>query len=300
MLHPFWQNLWTRYISLSLILGQINLIAPAFSQTKSQTLGVLETFKKLSKINRDKEQKILELSKKDQLDNFENILDIKINSTFLRSLLFFSKNKILDLISKNKCNFYALMENGLIGGDLDKNSIIPVIIKNNDNSIEKKSVSLKLFLDFIYNKKCPQYKEYSLLFSEKYFTKTFEKIDLKVGKTNALCKKGHNEWTKSPLIPYLCKIPKLIKEEKKIVKKLNHSSIPESENLLYEKIKEINLYKKEIKEKKKYYLKNLCDNIHSSEKFCSLYLSQDAWTKVVNKDLPDYKLTYKCKQIFKS
>ena len=36
MLLPFWQNLWTRYILLPLILGHINLIAPVFSKTKSQ------------------------------------------------------------------------------------------------------------------------------------------------------------------------------------------------------------------------------------------------------------------------
>ena len=129
MLLPFLQNLWTRYIFLPLILGHINLIAPAFSQKKSQTLGILETFKALSNINRDKEQKILDLSKKNKVDNFEDALDVKIKSTFLRSLLFFSKNKTLDLISKNTCNFYALMENGLIGNALEKNSIIPVVIK---------------------------------------------------------------------------------------------------------------------------------------------------------------------------
>ena len=303
MLHLFSQNLWTRINFLSLSLGSLYLLfsAPVFSQSHlqlpSQTLGILETFKTLSKINKDKEKKVLDSLRKKEIINLDSALDIKINSFFLRSLLFFSKNKILNSISENECSFYALIENGFIGKDIEGFSQIPITLKMNDGTIKNGIIPLKLFLDFNYSKKCSQYKEYALLFSPKYVEKTFEKIDFKIGETNTKCESIHQKWISNPLTPYLCKIPQSIKKEKIIMAKFSKASSSELETFFYEKVKLIKLYKKIIPIRKSLYLKNLCQNLNSSEKFCSLYLAQDAWTKILNKELPDYKITFKCKQI---
>ena len=78
---------------------------------------------------------------------------------------------------------------------------------------------------------------------------------------------------------------------------LNGNLTPIEEEEIIDDLKMIKVFEKAIPKTTSFYLENFCRNINSKEKFCSLYTAQDTWSKIINKELPKYKISYKCKQI---
>ena len=298
---PFLQGRWTKFYSLALtcfiILFSKNLICSEDPKEKQKTLGILETYVQLSKTNKSKAKETLNKLKKKPVINLNDIESINLHSTYLRSLFFFSKNNFLNLISNNQCNFFSLLENKLLGRNLKLSSLVPIIIKKKDGGKESGTISLSEIIDFIYKQKCPKQKENSTLFSTKHFEKTFSKFNFEVSKNEISCLKTHNNFIKNPDFPYLCKIPQFLKMENKFLNDLNQEMISLEEEETISDLKITKLYKKSISIKDKFFLENLCKNINSGKKFCSLYTAKDVWTKVLNKELPKFKILHKCKQI---
>ena len=260
-------------------------------------MGILETYIQLSKINKKKSKETLNNLKKKPILNFDDIENINLHSTYLRSLFFFSKNNFLNLISNDQCNFFSLLENKLLGRNLKLNSSVPVLITKKDGVLERGTISLIELIDFIYKNKCPRQRENSTLFSKQNFEKTFSKFKFEVSKNERSCLKMHDNLTKSSNLPYLCKIPKFIQMENKFLNDLSQEmTSSEEEEVLYD-LKITKLYKKSISTKDKFFLENLCKNVNSGKNFCSFYTAKDVWTKVLNKELPKFKILHKCKQI---
>ncbi|MGZ3789301.1 MAG: hypothetical protein ACXVLQ_12305, partial [Bacteriovorax sp.] len=112
------------------------------------------------------------------------------------------------------------------------------------------------------------------LFSEANFQKTIEGIKFSVPKDSSECLSIHKEWMDNSFTPYLCKIQQIIKKSK-------------SQNL-------VELYKSKIPTMQRTYIDNLCSNITTPEHFCENYLKSDVWNKVINGEVPLYKMSYKC------
>ena len=298
---PFLQGRWTNYHPLVLIslftLFPNNLIASEYPKEKQKTLGILETYVQLSKISRQKKKETLIKLEKKRITNLKDISDIKIHSTYLRSLFFFSKAKFLNLISNNECTFFSLLENKLLGRNIKLNGLTPVKIKKTNGDQETGVLALKEIINFVYKKKCPKQEENSILFSKKYFEKTFQKLNFEIPKNLNSCLKIHNNLLKNKKFPYLCKIPTFIKLKNKFLKDLNGDLSPSEEEETINDLRMTKVFQSSISLTKNFYLENFCKNINSAENFCSLYTAKDAWSKIINKELPKYKMVHKCRQI---
>ena len=298
---PFLQGRWTKFYSLALtsfvLILSKNLICNGYSKEKQKTLGILETYVQLSKINKKKNKEILKKLKGKPTVDLNDIDHINIHTTYLRSLFFFSKKHYLDLVLNDVCNFFSLLENKLLGRNIKLSSLIPVVITKKNGEFESFSMPLSEVIDYIYKKKCPKQKENSTLFSKRYFEKTFSKFNFEIPKKIASCLKTHDKLLKSPTLPYLCKIPTFLNMENKFLSDLSREMNSSEEEEILDDLRTAKLFKKSISVKNKFFLENLCKNTHSGKNFCSFYTAKDAWTKVLNKELPKFKIFHKCRQI---
>ena len=298
---PFLQGQWTKLYFLALtsffLLFSNDLISDEYSKEKQKTLGILETYVQLSKINKKKNKEILRKLKGRPSVNLEDVEHINLHSTYVRSLFFFSKKRFLNLVADDQCNFFSLLENKLLGRNLKLSNSIPVVITNKSGSVENRIMPLTEVIQFIYKKRCPKQKENSTLFSKKYFEKTFNKFNFEMPKNERSCMKAHINLIKSPILPYLCKIPVFLNMENKFLRDLNREIMPSEEEEILDDLRITKLFKKSISVKEKFFLENLCKNTNSGKNFCSFYTAKDVWTKVLNKELPKFKIFHKCKQI---
>ncbi|MBY0415834.1 MAG: hypothetical protein K2Q18_16805, partial [Bdellovibrionales bacterium] len=119
---------------------------------------------------------------------------------------------------------------------------------------------------------------YTTLFNDENVKKTVEGIKFTVPRNMAECTNVHREWLANPVTPYLCRIQQVFK--KPALKKL------------------ADFYSERIPLMQRIYLDNLCNAILTPDLFCANYLKDDVWNKIVNSELPDYKMSYKCQQMF--
>lgn len=292
--HHIWQNrYWTKLL--------LCLFISFSSFAQSDVPGVLESFEKLIGSNRNKfvitkQKKNLEVS---SLSSIPNISDIVIDPFFMRTLLFRSEKKYLKLLKDDFCSLASLISNDLLYAFERPLENILVIVKNSNGKNQTLLVPKQEFLDEIYKRKCPTNKEMDTLYSLKNIKKTVDGLELTVPKTKKNCQSIFDSWTNNLNTPYLCRIPETIELAARATKILNSN-----ENLEFSTIRKYRgivllakNYKDNIPLFKRSYLKNLCDGLEKVENFCSNYLAEDAWTKIINGELPNSYLSYKCKNI---
>ncbi|RLA64698.1 MAG: hypothetical protein DRQ88_07130 [Epsilonproteobacteria bacterium] len=224
--------------------------------------------------------------------------DIRLDPYFVRSLIFYSDNNYLSLLkSNNLCDLYALIENNLLRTSKGIIKNLAVVVKSPDNQLYSTLLKKNVFLNYVYGKKCINKKELSILFNQKNFNTTFKDINLRVPKSYKGCINIFNSRVKNPNTAYLCKIPMAIKVGKaaeKSLTKLNEQSDP-IQMMYSRRVLTKNYYLKNITLFKRNYLENLCHNLTNAEKFCSFFQADDAWSKVISGENPNYKMSYKCR-----
>ncbi len=213
-----------------------------------------------------------------QVSNLSSFTDIKLDPQYMKSILFHSDERFLLLAKKDECAFLSVLETNLFKtaeGNIDN---ILINYKNKDGSVASASILKDDFFDQIYKKKCLNNREYSIIFSDANIQKTVEGIKFSVPRTKAECDSVHKEWIANPFTPYLCRIQQVFK--KPGLKKT------------------ADLYREKIPLMQRIYLDNLCNSLSNPEMFCANYLKSDVWNKILNSEIPEYKMSYKCQQLF--
>jgi hypothetical protein len=273
----FLQNQFYKIIGfIVLVIGLGSSPTKALAQ---ENPGIVESLERLLDVHRkqyDQNKSKIQSNFKALLD-ITDLKDVKIDPQFMRSIIFHSDDKFLRLAQKDECKFLSALESNLLKTAEGDTVNILVTFKNKENAIESAAIPKNDFFDQIYKKKCLNNREFSTLFNETNFQKTIEGIKFPVPKNSNECESIHKEWLDNSYTPYLCRIQQIIKKSKNQ--------------------KQIDLYKQKIPTLQKTYLDNLCNNITSPAHFCENYLKSDVWSKVVNGEVPAYKLSYKCQNL---
>ncbi len=299
-----WHQFSLNQLSLKskvLILGLGLLTSQAFANGP----GALETLETLVQIHKTQYSKLYKKIEKDTklITNFDEISDVHLDSYFIKSLLFHSGQKYLSLekARKDECFFYSLIENDLLKTAHGK--IENLIIHYKDKKKEKQSalVSKENFFQLIYSKKCFNNKEIGTLFNDKNVAATITSVNFPVTKIEKECEGILQDWQSNPYTPYICKISEAEQSGKYAEKRIDRLSSKNfrKKRRFQDNIKRKKFYSKHVPFFQRTYISNLCQNINDSQKFCSIYLAKDVWTKILNGEKPAYLMSYKCKNIRK-
>lgn len=291
--HHIWQNLFSKILVLLLILPGVS-----FAQ-KDEVPGVLQSFEKL--INNNKTKYLVSKQKNDlkveSLKDQGDFVDMVIDPFFMNTLLFRSEKKFLKLLKKDECSLAALLHNNLLNAFERPLQNLLVQIKNKNGKNKSILIDKDEYLEELYKTKCSTNKELNILYSKKNIKKTIHGLKFEVPKTKVACEKVFQKWVENINTPYLCKIPNTLKRATKASKKLQTNPEVNFSQTRYLRnvISQAKMYKKEFPLFVRSYLSNLCDGLEKVENFCLEYLAEDAWTKIINGELPNHYLSYKCK-----
>jgi len=240
-----------------------SLPGKAISQ-ESTAPGIIESFERLLELHKDQFQKNKSsiTANLKVVSDLSGFTDVKLDPQYVKSLLMHSDERFLKLAQKDECRFLSVLETNLLKtteGNIDN---ILINYKNKDGAIESASMLKDDFFQQIYKKKCLNNSEYSVFFTEANSQKTIEGIKFTIPKTKAECNTIHNEWLDNAFTPYLCRIQQVFKK-------------PNLKRLA-------DFYRERIPLVKRIYLDNLCNSLSNQELFCSNYLKDDVWSKILN------------------
>jgi hypothetical protein len=276
-LHPFLPNQFYRIIFLIIISSGLGCIpARALSE---ENPGIIESFERLLEVHKkqyEQNKNKIESNVK-AISDIGSIDEIRLDSQFVRSLIFHSDDKFLRLAQSDDCKFLSVLENNLLRTADGEVTNILISYKGTGNILENAAIPRNDFFGQIYKKKCLSNKEFSVLFNENNFQKTIEGIKFTAPKNESACQAIHKEWLDNQFTPYLCGINQIIKKSKIS--------------------QQVEKYKAKIPAMQRIYIENLCNNITSSANFCENYLKKDVWNNVINGEAPIYKMSFKCQNI---
>lgn len=264
--------------------------------------GVLGSLMDLQRSHNNQFDKYAKTLEKNELKSeFLRAKEIRIDPFFMRSLLFYSDDIYFPMLTKDPCSLYALMENNLLKTKEGNITHIGVVFKTKEDRQISALVDKKTFFGYVYEKECLNQKDLTVLFSGNNFPKTFKSLTLERPKNYTSCLDQFDKAKSSLNTPYLCKIPKTIKEGNIAEGMLPRVGAQDEKKLLTltKLVREKNFYTKHTTLFDQNYLKHFCENIDSSEKFCSFFRADDAWSKIIFGDIPSYKLEYKCSEFLK-
>ncbi len=290
-------------------IGWIFLIWPilSFSQTsepkdKSQYLGIFETIDRILAIdNKAYNNLMTEINKNPLvLTTIDKLQNVEIDPVFLRSIVFHSATKYVNMSADNQCRFYAFLENGLLTRPGFDGNSIPIQYERKGKKLSG-VVPFKDFFKYIYKTKCSTNRDINKLFTPENVKTTVNAFEFKIPSNQAECFQIYKEWQSNDYIAPFCRISQNIK-----LGKLRESQLPavaSSDILTKRKFKsEIlrgNNYHEMLGEFKTDYLNHLCDNLGSRKLFCEKYLTKSFWKKVNVLSTGSRSLEEKCKIILK-
>lgn len=227
--------------------------------------------------------------------------NVRLDHLFMRNILLYSDPKYLDLIGKNECMFYSMLETNILRTAEGPITNVLVTFQNNFKKWQTTIISKKDFLSAIYKNKCQSNVEYRKKFSRRRIVKSVMELNFQVPKSESECSEILSHWQKNPYTPYLCNIPETIRWGKKIELMLKENKTSSAQKSRFKNIVKIkNQLQTGLKFSKRTYLNNLCNNIQSEKSFCSLYLHDDIWGKVIKEDAPAYLMKYNCNRYYKN
>lgn len=261
--------------------GVIEGLTVIIKETRDQLRNEFEELQKLKKIEKS--------------PTIELIKNTQISDLFFKSILLHSEKKYLEMVNLNECYLYALLENGLLKSALGK--VDQIILTSNG---EKFLIGTKSYTQQIYKFKCQKFAQYSKIFDEENLKKTVLSLKYQVPKNRDECEQLMSDWKKNDYLPYLCKVPHIIKRgeqaqlKKQSLSKKNLGGVRKLDIIIYK----ANRYLKDIPFFERSYLKNLCNGIEDQNKFCKPYIEQDGWTQILNGEIPAHYLHFKCLNLY--
>lgn len=262
--------------------------------------GLIESLQTIVKDTREKLKKEfqnLKATQKIELNPTQELVQkSEIDPLFLRSIFLHSEKRYLEMINLNKCHLYALLENQLLKSALGRVDFLIM-----DNGPEKYLIRYDQFVDQVYKYKCHAFAQYSKIFDRKNLIKTVMSTPYPVPKTQKECDRIIADWKKNDYLPYLCKIPYSLsqgKSAKRIKQNQKNLSLAQM-RLVNRAIQDAQYFQKKIPYFERSYIENLCNAIEDKNLFCNPYLAQDAWSKIINGELPPYNLNFRCNELLK-
>ncbi len=303
--HQFWRKQYSSFLLALLLFTSVNFFI--FCQEKElekQSFdmqgfeGIVFSLEQLIEKNRSDYQTI---SNSKPLISLEGVTNLVLTPEFINSIVLFSPPQYIHLINNNECLFYSLLDHGLLFSLENNPTMLPVIWDDNKKTGQIGTISKFLFFEYIYSKKCFANKEIATIFNSTNIATTIEKMNFTIPQKSSECDNIFKGWYGNPYLPGICKVPEIINNSIKYQELLLTVDKKKSELVQYystyikhgqELINNITIFKRS-------YIENLCSNLDHQEKFCSFYLSDDAWRKVTDGGYPRYMMEYRCKIILK-
>jgi hypothetical protein len=215
-----------------------------------------------------------------------------LSKTFVKSILLHSSPQVLKIASKDRCSWFAVLENGLLRDS--KGSVNIVYLESKEKKIALPTYD---YLDLIYRNECPDNKEYRALFGETNFMKTLNGLNLKIPDSAKTCSEFYEKWHQHVLLPNLLKYGKLLSDGKNA--RLTLKGI-DNKNLALLKSMEASIsyfeyLTKMLSSTQKIVFENLYLNIGESKNFCDQLLTKNSWALAAEGLAPKSYLRYRCK-----
>ena len=263
---------------------------------QEKTNGIIESLEEILKTHGDEFKQLLSSTERRPLfsTTLASNIELTIHPLVLRSIILHSSNSYLQVIGSDECLFFAFLENNLLRSaeGYVRNLVVEYQV---DNHSHQMVINKDDFIQHIYKTKCFANKETRLLYLEDNLYKTLEKSNFNPPTTEQNCNEIFKGWRQNSHLPYLCKIPETIRLAQQA-----KSIIDEKHRPFYETaIVEGNRYRQKIPFFKRVYLNNLCSNLSDQKKFCSKYVTDDVWSRVISGELPSYIMNYKCSNMLK-
>lgn len=265
--------------------------------------GILESLEIILNSHKEQVAKLeTEVSKNPKnLGTLKDVQEVKIDPILMRSILFYSDWKYLQLTTKNQCNLQSLLSNDLLKsyrGVLQKVAI-SYRLKGKSNQAQQSALTeISDFVDFFFKTECFSLKQIQTLFKEENLANTMKNVHFTAPKNKADCLQDFQNWMMNPYLPFLCKFPELATLAKNAETEL--LKIDDTDFLKIKRLKSLARESTTLTEKIPYFqrtfIKNLCSNLDNTESFCSIYLSDNIWSKVINGEEPKYKMVPLCSQ----
>ncbi|HLE11913.1 MAG: hypothetical protein A2504_06620 [Bdellovibrionales bacterium RIFOXYD12_FULL_39_22] len=298
ILHRFWQS---RFFNL-LLIPTLLWGPPAWGQISGQGVpGLLSSLENEISLNRQQYQQMAGGVSAGEIVSLEGVTALSLTAKFINTLVLFSPPQYIHLIGDNECTFFSLLEHGLLFSLEQTPELFPVIWDSEKEKGKEGAINRRLFFDYIYSKRCFSNKEISTIFSPSTIATTVNRLSLPTPKAEKECDAIFKNWYTNPYTPALCKIPEIINNSIKYQEKLSSLDKKNKAQALYYSnyIKQGQQLVENIAIHKRSYIENLCNNLDHPERFCSFYLSDDVWARVVKGGLPRNIMEYSCREIFK-
>lgn len=296
MWHPFWQNRLTKLLVI-LKLGAV-FLAPVSIAQESESAGILQSLQEIVANEQNREDNLfVELSGRQiNIERLRQIQNFVIAPEFLRSILLHSNQQYLKWAADHRCRFYALLDNGLLVSSAGEIQNIPIVHLNAQGEKEISVVTRSDFIRHTNRDECFRNRELKELFTIDNLSSTLNSIDFTVPQNEAQCLQIHTQWLNNAKLPYLCHIPEQknkIEEYQLLLGQLPNHQVA-LRRYYREQIQRVEHFLGGIDNFQKIYLQSLCENLFSPEKFCARYLADDVWTRILNQEAPEYKMSYHC------
>jgi hypothetical protein len=263
-----------------LVLSCLTCFSGKALSEASPNPGIIESLERLLELQKEHYHKSKNqgFSNLKVLNDISSLNDVTLNPEYVKSLILNSDERFLLLSKKDECRFLSTLETNLLKTAEGNIDTVIINYKTKEGTTETVGVPKDGFFEYIYKRKCLNNREFSILFSDTNVQKTVSGIKFTVPKNKTECSKIHNEWLDNTFTPYLCRIQQSFK--KSILKK------------------QADFYRERIPLMERIYLENLCNSLSKPDLFCNNYLKDDVWSKILNSEQPEYKMSYKCQDIF--
>lgn len=231
------------------------------------------------------------------IDSSKNTL---IDTTFIRSLLIHSESSYLALSRQGECAFYASLENNLLRGPDGIPTTIPVIATAKGKETEELfSMERRALLNIVYKKSCVSNRDLGALFRLENLEKTVNGFNFAIPKSEKECQNVLKEWANNSYLPYLCGVHEKIQEGNRAELQLSTTPATDlmSRRLLGTRIREKNQINSKTTLFQRNYFGALCEGLDDSSKFCSPFLTNEIWPKVVAGEKPAWLIDRRCEQL---
>lgn len=286
MSHQFLLKLSTTSL---LILGQTSV------WPNSPVSGLIESFQNnISSVS--KATKAKSTSQRRQILPAD--ADIELTENQLKAILFYLPEYYSDLVLGNNCALYSFIQNGIVSiNSLPVKELEVTIYSKEKAKRETALIPLEVFNQYYFKNKCRRVVEVSKQYTKELVKNTVAKVTPEIPKNKVLCQEQWDSWKKSDHIVQICSIHERLKLANKKIRRLE--TAPDKISL--KERSEINSLKKEkdfyltnLSDIHQVYYKNLCENLHNRDSFCSNYVSADFWSEIQNFEKPQYKVAWKC------
>lgn len=225
---------------------------------------------------------------------------IRLEPTFLRSVLIHTEPAYLALARQSECAFYAALENGLLRGPEGVPTTLPVLATAKGKETEEIFGMERVnFLNFLYRKNCASNRDLGALFTTQNLSKSMQGFSFSVPKTETQCRNILTEWAANTYLPYLCGMHEKIEDGNRA--ELQLAGTPASDLLSRRMLGARIRARDEISSATTLFQRNyvgaLCSGLDEPNKFCAPFLTDEIWPKVVAGEKPAWLIDRRCEEM---